>query len=51
MPLTDRGCWGVTRPEDLVALCGDSNYNVCTKTACKTEHSITTNALRPGALN
>jgi hypothetical protein len=26
MPLTNRGCWGVNRPGDLVALCGTSNY-------------------------
>jgi hypothetical protein len=26
MPLADHGCWGVTRPGDLVALCGSSNH-------------------------
>jgi hypothetical protein len=37
MSLTDRWCWGVTRPGDLVALCGSSNHQngiPTTKTAC-----------------
>jgi hypothetical protein len=53
MPLTDRGCWGrgLTRPGDLVALCLVWCFQLpTTKTACKTEHIITTNACAPGCV-